>query len=128
MENAIRIRKVLGGAMRQVGYIAAAGLYALENNLERLQEDHKKAKEIGLQLQKLSFVKHVEPIDTNIVIFTIDGDEKEFIAAMEEKNILFYGMGQGKLRFVTHMDYTQKMHVYFLELLQNIIGYKKAAF
>ncbi len=128
MEDAIRVRKILGGGMRQVGFIAAAGLYAIQNNLERLKEDHKKAKEIGAQLQKLSFVKHVEPIDTNIVIFTIDGDEKEFIAKMEAKNIFFYGMGQGKLRFVTHMDYTQEMHDYFLELLQNIKWQKKAVY
>ncbi len=118
MENAIRIRKILGGGMRQVGYLAAAGLYALENNINRLLEDHQKAKEIGELLKTLPFVINVEPIDTNIVIFTIDGDEEKFIKTMEDKSVLFYGMGQGKLRFVTHLDYTQKMHEHFLELLQ----------
>ncbi|MBQ4804707.1 PLP-dependent transferase [Aquimarina sp. MMG015] len=120
MQKAIRIRKVLGGGMRQIGYMAAAGLYAINNHIDRLQEDHKKAQEIGKVLEKLSFVTNVEPIDTNIIIFTIDGNEEEFITKMAEKNIHFYGMGQGKLRFVTHLDYTQKMHEYFLEELKAI--------
>ncbi len=120
MKSAIRVRKILGGGMRQVGYLAAAGLYALENHIDRLAEDHKRAKEIGDVLKKLSFVKQVEPIDTNIVIFTIDGNEEEFISEMGSKDIHFYGMGQGKLRFVTHLDYTQDMHEYFLELLTSL--------
>ncbi len=117
MEKAIRVRKVLGGGMRQVGYLAAAGLYALENHIDRLAEDHRRAKEIGYVLEKLSFVNKVEPIDTNIVIFNIDGDEEKFISEMGSRDIHFYSMGQGKLRFVTHLDYTQKMHEYFLDLL-----------
>jgi threonine aldolase len=117
MENALRVRKILGGGMRQVGYLAAAGLYAIEHHIDRLSDDHKRAKEIGNVLEKLSFVKKVEPIDTNIVIFTVDGNEEEFISEMSAKDIHFYGMGQGKLRFVTHLDYTQKMHEYFLEML-----------
>ncbi|SHI48260.1 threonine aldolase family protein [Aquimarina spongiae] len=119
MDNAIRVRKILGGGMRQLGYLAAAGLYAIDNHLNRLSEDHKKAKEIGGVLQTLPFVKQVEPIDTNIIIFTIDGDENEFVSKMETKGVYFYGMGQGKLRFVTHLDYTQQQHEYFLELLAN---------
>ncbi len=118
MENAIRVRKILGGGMRQAGYLAAAGLYAIENHIAHLAEDHKKAREIGEMLESLSFVTQVEPIDTNIIIFTIDGDENDFIAQMAQKNIHFYSMGQGKLRLVTHLDYTQEMHEYFLELLK----------
>ncbi|MFD2564716.1 threonine aldolase family protein [Aquimarina rubra] len=120
MGKAIRIRKVLGGGMRQIGYMAAAGLYAVENHIDRLQDDHNKAKEIGAVLQNLSFVTNVEPIDTNIIIFTIEGSEEDFISKMGAKNIHFYGMGQGKLRFVTHLDYTQEMHEYFLESLQTL--------
>lgn len=96
MEHAIRIRKILGGGMRQLGYLAAAGLYAIEHHIDRLAEDHKRAEEIGEVLEKLPFVKQVEPIDTNIVIFIIDGNEEEFIAEMASKNVHFYGMGQGK--------------------------------
>ncbi|MBP2832747.1 PLP-dependent transferase [Aquimarina sp. U1-2] len=127
MQNAIRVRKILGGGMRQVGYMAAAGLYALEHHIHRLVEDHKKAKEIGEVLKKLSFVKNVAPIDTNIIIFTIDGSEENFISQMAAKNIHFYGMGQGKLRFVTHLDYTQKMHEHFLEVLTSFT-FKKRVF
>lgn len=117
MKQAIRIRKVLGGGMRQVGYMAAAGLYAINHNIDRLAQDHKKAKEIGTVLQTLSFVTQVEPIDTNIIIFSIDGDDNHFISQMALKDIHFYALGQGKIRFVTHLDYTQEMHEYFLEVL-----------
>ncbi|WP_025742038.1 threonine aldolase family protein [Aquimarina pacifica] len=119
MNDAIRVRKTLGGAMRQVGYLAAAGIYALDHNYDRLEEDHKKAKELGAVLMDLSFVKKVEPIETNIIIFTIDEDADNFISLMAKKDIHFYGMGQGKLRFVTHLDYTQQKHEYFLEELMS---------
>ncbi|WP_109853490.1 low specificity L-threonine aldolase [Aquimarina sp. AU58] len=128
MEHAIRIRKILGGGMRQLGYLAAAGLYAIEHHIDRLAEDHKRAEEIGEVLKKLPFVTQVEPVDTNIVIFVIDGNEEEFIAEMASKNVHFYGMGQGKLRFVTHLEYTQQKHEYFLELLTSVtLNINKAA-
>lgn len=117
MEKALRVRKILGGGMRQVGYMAAAGIYALDNHLERLSEDHIKAKEIGNLLTNLPFVTNVEPIETNIIIFSIDGNEQDFVKQMAMKDIHFYALSQGKLRFVTHLDYTQEIHDYFLEIL-----------
>jgi threonine aldolase len=69
MRGAMRVRKVLGGGMRQIGFMAAAGVYALENHIERLVEDHQKAKEMGAFLEKQHYVKKVEPVETNIVIF-----------------------------------------------------------
>lgn len=122
MSNAIRIRKIFGGGMRQVGYLAAAGLYALDNNIKRLKEDHKKAKEIGEVLSKLSMVKTVEPIETNIVIFELnqDVDEINFTQKLADKSIKIIGMGSGKLRMVTHLDYTDVMHNRFLEILNCI--------
>jgi len=128
MENAIRVRKILGGGMRQIGYMAAAGVYAIENHIERLQQDHIKAQEIGEVLNDLSYVKKVEPIDTNIVIFTIEGDEHSFIEEMKARDIYFYGMGEGKLRFVTHLDYTPEMHQYFLDILKSFEPKKKVMF
>ena len=112
MKNAIRVRKMFGGNMRQVGYIAAAGLYALDNNVERLVEDHKKAKEIGEMLTKLPIIKKVEPIETNIIIFELNNDVNEhtFVKKLANKNIHIIGMGGGKLRMVTHLDYTNAMH------------------
>ncbi|MWW25792.1 threonine aldolase family protein [Algibacter lectus] len=112
MENAIRIRKIFGGNMRQAGYLAAAGLYALDNNIERLAEDHQKAKEIGAILAERSIVKSVEPIETNIVIFELNNNvnEKEFTQKLADKNIHIISMGGNKLRMVTHLDYTNAMH------------------
>lgn len=112
MEDAIRIRKIFGGNMRQAGYLAAAALYALDNNVERLAEDHKKAKEIGRELSKLPIVKTVEPIETNIVIFELNDDVNDsvFVQKLAEKNIKIISMGGSKLRMVTHLDYTNEMH------------------
>lgn len=122
MQHAIRIRKILGGGMRQVGYLAAAGLYALDHHLERLSEDHQKAKDIGVVLEQASFVKVVEPIETNIVIFELDDtiDETSFLNTLKENNIHIIGMGSGKLRMVTHLDYTNAMHEKLLNTLKNI--------
>jgi len=122
MEEAIRIRKIFGGNMRQVGYLAAAALYALDNNINRLNEDHKKAEEIGEVLSSLSVVKQVETIETNIVIFELNSDvnEDQFVQKLKENNILIIGMGGGKLRMVTHLDYTNDMHEVLLHTLKKI--------
>lgn len=119
MQNAMRVRKVLGGGMRQVGFMAAAGLYALDNHVERLAEDHQKALEIALVLKDQSYVSVVEPTETNIVIFYLSKDMNEdvFLKDMLKKNIKISNMGQGKLRIVTHLDYTQEMHDHFLKAL-----------
>lgn len=119
IEKALRIRKLLGGAMRQVGYLAAAGIYALDNHIDRLAEDHKKAKEIEQVLNAATYVKKVEPVETNIVIFYVEDrlDPMDFIEAMKEKGILLTPMGEGKIRIVTHLDYTAEMHATLLEAL-----------
>jgi len=113
LEKAIHIRKIFGGGMRQSGFLAAAAIYALDNNVNRLAEDHKKAKDIGKALSAKSFIKKIEPIETNIVIFEIDESfmtSDQFVNKLKEKNILIIRMGQGKLRMVTHLDYTNDMH------------------
>ncbi|WP_282050273.1 threonine aldolase family protein [Maribacter aquivivus] len=123
MDKALRIRKIFGGGMRQSGFLAAAAIYALDNNVDRLAEDHKKAKEIGLALESKSFIKKVEPIETNIVIFEIDESfmsSDQFVNTLKEKDILIIGMGQGKLRMVTHLDYTNDMHQELLKQLAAI--------
>lgn len=119
MKGAIRVRKILGGGMRQVGYLAAAGSYALDHHVERLTDDHKKAKEIGEVLEALSMIKKVEPIETNIVIFELAShvDESEFLKRLSDKDIKIIGMGSNKLRMVTHLDYTDEMHERLLEVL-----------
>src|SRR5690606_18586257 len=119
IKNAIRIRKVLGGGMRQIGFMAAAGIYALDHHVERLAEDHRRAKEIGQTLRNQPYVKDVEPIETNIVIFYLQPeiDETTFLSQLEAKNIRISSMGQGKLRIVTHLDYTEEMHEYLMKQL-----------
>lgn len=121
MNNAMRVRKVLGGGMRQLGYIAAAGLYALDHHLDRLKEDHKRASEIAKVLSELEYVKKVEPTQTNIVIFYLSENLSEdlFINDLLKKNVKISSMGQGKLRIVTHLDYTEEMHQTFLNILKN---------
>ena len=123
MDKALRVRKILGGGMRQAGYMAAAAVYALDHNMQRLAEDHQKALEIGQILENLHFIKKVEPIETNIIIFEIDGKvmtELDFVNKLAEKGISIIGMGQGKLRIVTHMDYTDVMHESFLAILKKL--------
>ncbi len=123
MKEALRIRKVLGGGMRQAGYLAAAGIYALDNHRKRLAEDHGKARELGQVLQTLRFVKKVEPIETNIVIFETDESQMSSEACMEalkQHQIHVIGMGQGKVRMVTHMDYTDQMHKEVIARLQKL--------
>lgn len=123
IEEAIRIRKILGGGMRQAGYLAAAGIYALDHHIERLAEDHKKAKEIANTLQGKSFVKHIEPAETNILIFELKESEMtadSFERRLQEEGISIIGMGSGKLRIVTHMDYTTEMHEKVLTVLEEL--------
>jgi threonine aldolase len=118
--KALRIRKLLGGAMRQVGFLAAAGIYALDNHLNRLEEDHQNANDIGAVLESVSYVTKLETIETNIVIFYVD--EKigaaKFIQKMKDKNILLTPMGEGRIRIVTHLDYTKEMHEILLKALK----------
>lgn len=117
--RALRIRKVFGGNMRQSGYLAAAGLYALDHHIERLADDHKRAREIAAVLGNLTWVAKVEPVETNILIFEVQPqiDENSVIEKLKSKGIFISSMGQGKLRIVTHLDYKQVMHEYVLETL-----------
>jgi threonine aldolase len=122
IHKAMRVRKILGGGMRQVGYLAAAGIYALENNIPRLADDHRRAKELAVVLKKLDWVSHIEPVETNILIFTLRADcaEKLVIEKFKERNIYISSMGHGKLRMVTHLDYKEVMHSYVLETLEKM--------
>ena len=123
INKALRIRKMLGGGMRQVGYLAAAGIYALENHVARLSEDHRRAKELAVVLEKLPWVATVEPVETNILIFSVKPNiiEASVIEKLKQKNIAISSMGAGKLRIVTHLDYRQVMHDYVLESLGKMI-------
>jgi len=120
IHRALRVRKILGGGMRQVGYLAAAGIYALDNHIDRLKDDHRRAKELGLALSQLPWVAKVEPIETNILIFEVHAsvDATIVIEKLKQRGIFISSMGNGKLRMVTHLDYKEVMHNYVLETLQ----------
>ncbi|TNE75053.1 MAG: low-specificity L-threonine aldolase [Bacteroidetes bacterium] len=108
IKKARRVRKVFGGGMRQAGFIAAGGLYALENNVKRLKEDHKHAKALEQSLNELSWVKEVIPVQTNIVVFVLnDHDRRDnIIAQLAEKGVYVMAFGPGMIRMVTHLDVT----------------------
>ena len=122
IKRALRIRKILGGGMRQVGYLAAAGIYAIQNNVNRLVDDHRRAQELGAVLQQLPWVDKVEPVETNILIFSLKKgiDENVLIEKLKQKSIYISSMGPGKLRMVTHLDYREVMHDYVIEALKRL--------
>ena len=119
MNKALRIRKMLGGGMRQIGLLAAAASYALDHQYDRLKDDHQKAKEISGVLKQLEAVSSVEPVETNIVIFKLNPeiDETLFLNKLKAHDVLVSDMGGGKLRMVTHLDYSDAMHTNLLEIL-----------
>ena len=122
INKAIRVRKVLGGGMRQAGYLAACGIYALNNNIERLKEDHLKAVEIEKLLTKKYFIKKVEEVETNILIFQLKSnyDSNVFLEKMFDSGVKLISMGDNKLRIVTHKDYNNEMHLKFIETITNL--------
>ena len=121
MGKALRIRKILGGGMRQVGYLAAAGLYALDNHIDRLEEDHRKAKEIERVLLSSDKIASVEPVETNIVIFNLKPEisSEKYLANLESQGVQISSMGEGKLRIVTHLDFSEEMFLKLLIVLKN---------
>jgi threonine aldolase len=94
--------------MRQAGYLASAGIYALENNVERLREDHKRAKILAGMFENLPQVKYISPVDTNIVILHLDNnvDDVAFLNKLKMNDILAVGFGPMAIRLVTHLDFT----------------------
>jgi threonine aldolase len=104
--RAHRLRKLFGGGMRQAGYLAAAGLYALEHNIERLQADHRKARALDLELKSLPYVVAVLPVETNIVIFTLQEQvpTEQFLAHLRAHDVRASSIGPRTIRFVFHLD------------------------
>lgn len=105
-----RRRKSLGGGMRQAGYLAAAGIYALQHNVGRLAEDHRRAQNLAGVLQSCSWVKSMMPVDTNIIILELtDGLEPSAVLGQLEINgVRAVAFGPRHLRLVTHLDIHDK--------------------
>ncbi len=125
IKRARKFRKAMGGGMRQAGFIAAAGLYALKNNIDRLKLDNDRAKEIGLVLEKADYVKAVKPVKSNIIIFDlVEGiHPPQFLEKLSEFKIKASAFGPRSIRFVTHLDVNQEMIKKLLEVLTTEISY-----
>jgi len=122
--KARRMRKAFGGGMRQAGFLAAAGIYALDNHINRLKEDHGRAKTLGQVLQNLQWVKSVMPVDTNIVIFEVAAQltPEKVLAKFNEQNIKALAFSQTEIRLVTHLDYNDE------QLNRTTESFKKISF
>lgn len=116
IKKARRVRKVLGGGMRQAGIIAAGGIYALKNNVKRLGEDHKNAKRIEAILKAKKWIKEVLPVETNIVVGILEDHQNEYavVTELEKRGILCVAFGKGRIRFTTHLDVSNE-DIDFLE-------------
>ena len=105
-----RIRKVFGGGMRQAGFLAAAGLYALKNNIPRLADDHEKARELENILREQKFVDEILPVETNIVVFSLKANKSpsEFLEFLAGRGVKAVPFGGQWVRFVTHLDLSRE--------------------
>jgi len=114
-----RIRKVFGGGMRQAGYMAAAGIYALEYNISRLEEDHLHAKLIANALLKKDFIGKMLPVETNILIFSVieNYTPKSFCDFLKERDILCIPISPTQVRMVLHLDVSNQMVKNLIEVL-----------
>lgn len=119
IKKAKRYRKLFGGGMRQAGYLAAAGIFALDNHIERLKEDHIRAKRLEEALNKMHYIAEVFPVETNIVVFRLNPeiDVTNFLHKLAEKNIKAVGFGPQAVRFATHLDINDTMIDYVIEEL-----------
>lgn len=122
IKKARRIRKVFGGGMRQAGYLAAAGIYALQNNVERLQTDHDHAKQIAAALLEKDFIGAMLPVETNIVIFEVKGSHTpaSFVAYLKEREILCLAVSPTQVRMVVHLDVTETMVEHLVEVIRGM--------
>jgi threonine aldolase len=115
-----RIRKVLGGGMRQAGFLAAAGIYALDHHVERLKVDHAHARILGEELSRLPWVSNVIPVETNIVLFDTIEPAAAVLAKLDEKGIKASDTGKNRIRFVTHLDVHAEQVEYTIGVLKGL--------
>lgn len=110
VKKARRIRKAFGGGMRQAGFIAAAGIYALENHIDRLKLDHVHAQEIAAAISTRKWLKQLLPVETNIIIFELnDNTAPQFVEQLKKEHILAYAIAPNRVRLVVHLDITPEM-------------------
>ena len=126
IRDCIRHRRMLGGAMRQIGILGAAGLYALDHHLDRLAEDHANAQLIASSLRASSYVRlAADPVETNIVIFFLGDsapDAAAVVAGARARGVFVVAFGRRTVRAVTHLDVTRKQCEEAAAVLLNVIG------
>lgn len=122
IKKARRVRKVMGGGMRQAGYLAAAGIYALDNHISRLKEDNNRAKQIAQVLQTLHYVSDVRPVQTNILIFDVNSPytAATYLEKLLQHDIKATAFGPQTIRFVTHLDFTEEMLEQMLHIISGL--------
>lgn len=122
IKKARRVRKVMGGGWRQAGILAAAGIYALDNNIARLKEDHRRAKAIELALKQIPYVENVLPVDTNILVFKlIDAvPAEQFLKKLAEHDVYAVGFGPQLIRMVTHLNFDDDMLTQLIQVLKSV--------
>jgi threonine aldolase len=121
IKKAKRVRKGLGGGMRQAGYLAAAAIYALDNHIDRLAEDHKRAKILAESISKQPYIAEVVPTYTNILIFKlIDSiNPADFSAWLKGNQVLANPFGKQSIRMVTHLDFDDEMLERLIRVLKS---------
>lgn len=124
IRQARRVRKVMGGGMRQAGYLAAAGIYALDHHILRLKDDHRRARALAQALEQLPMVHHIRPVHTNILIFDVKPPHTaaSFLAVLEAQGVRGAPFGPQTVRLVTHLDFTDEMLAQTLSILSALAG------
>ncbi|MEO8769213.1 MAG: low-specificity L-threonine aldolase [Ferruginibacter sp.] len=122
IKKARRIRKVFGGGMRQAGFMAAAGIYALENNIDRLADDHHHAKDIATALMKKDFIGKILPVETNILIFEVMNayTATSFAEYLKKQDIYCIPISPTQVRIVTHLDVSAGMVKRLLGIIESM--------
>jgi threonine aldolase len=120
IKYARRIRKVLGGGMRQAGFLAAAAIYALDHHVDRLKIDHSHAQIMAEELAKCDWVTNVVPVETNIVLFDTIQPAEQVLAKLEEKGIKANSTDKHRIRFVTHLDVHPEQVEYLVQVLKSL--------
>ena len=120
--KARRIRKVFGGGMRQAGYLAAACIYGLDNNIDRLAEDHQHAKQLAAAWQQKDFVEEIFPVETNIIIFEVTGrfTAKQLRHRLEQQGVFVIDISKTQVRMLTHLDISKEMVAETVEIINKL--------
>ncbi|NJC24781.1 threonine aldolase family protein [Neolewinella antarctica] len=122
LQKARRYRKAIGGGMRQAGYLAAAGLYALEHHVDRLKDDNARARRLGETVARLPYVAAVEPVESNLCIFHLAGTQtaEVFLDKLSDKGIHGIPFGPQTIRLTTHLDVSDEQIDYTIRVLEEL--------